>query len=42
MTRFKLSGGGMQGSEVYQDRSHRHQEEEEMAKAGVLAFLLSG
>ena len=37
MMRLKLSGGA-RCPEVYQDRSHHHQEEEEMAKAFVLAF----
>src|SRR5437773_962522 len=41
MMRFKLSGR-VRGPEVYQDRSHHHQEEDEMARACVLAFLLSG
>ena len=41
MMRFKLSGGG-RGSGVCWNWSHHHQEEDEMARAGVLAFLLSG
>ena len=36
----KLSGGG-RDSQVYWNRSHHCQEEDEMAKAGVLAFLLA-
>jgi len=38
--RFKLLKA--QCFEVYQDRSHHHQEEDEMAKTGMLVFLLSG
>ena|SRR5947208_651092 len=42
MMRLKLSGRGEHGSEVYQNQSHHHQEEDKMARADVLAFLLSG
>jgi len=40
MMRFKLLKAQCFG--VYQDQLHHHQEEDEMAKVYVLAFLLSG
>ena len=39
--RFKLPGRA-RSPEIYQDRLHHHQEEDEMAKACMLTFLLSG
>jgi len=43
MMRFKLSGKRPKALRFTSiDRSHHHQEEDEMAKAGMLAFLLSG
>src|SRR6266480_6779500 len=39
--RFKLPGRA-NSHEIYEDRLHHHQEEDEMAKACMLTFLLSG
>src|SRR5436309_14709314 len=41
MMRFKFPGRA-HSPEIYQDRLHHHQEEDEMAKACMLTFLLSG
>src|SRR5437763_16676913 len=40
MVRFKLSGGA-RCPEVYQNQPHHHQEEDEMARAGMLAIWLT-
>ena len=39
---IKTFRGGSRGLEVYRNRSHHHQEEDEMARADMLAFLLYG
>ena len=39
---FKISGRGKDALRFYQNRSHHCQEEDEMARADMLAFLLSG
>ena len=41
MMRFKFPGRA-HSPEIYQDQLHHHQEEDEMAKACMLTFLLSG